>query len=182
VTACATCTATIKKIWPMLANRETGFDEKQIAAITRRVIDINQLLAPRIASRPVDGATLRPPVAVTYHDPCHLKKSLGVTQEPRQLIKANPGYHLVEMSEADRCCGLGGSFNLQYYEISTSIGKLKRDHIKATECSVVATGCPACMLQISDMLSQSGDNLLIKHPIEIYRDGVRRRETTVKTD
>jgi len=74
------------------------------------------------------------------------------------------------MAEADRCCGLGGSFNLQYYDLSTSIGRLKRDHIKAAGCAVVATGCPACMLQIADMLSQAGDDIRIKHPIEIYRE------------
>jgi glycolate oxidase iron-sulfur subunit len=110
------------------------------------------------------------PVNITYHDPCHLKKSLGVFAEPRSLIKANPGYRLQEMPESDRCCGLGGSFNLQYYGLSANIGRLKLNNIKKSGCRIVATGCPACMLQISDMLSKSGDNIIVKHPVEIYKE------------
>ncbi len=90
--------------------------------------------------------------------------------EPRSLISANPGYRFKEMLNSDQCCGLGGSFNLEYYELSANIGKVKRDNIKASGCSIVATGCPACMLQISDMLSKSGDNIVVKHPIEIYAE------------
>jgi glycolate oxidase iron-sulfur subunit len=78
------------------------------------------------------------------------------------------------MPQPDACCGMGGSFNLKYYEISSEIGKLKRDNIKASGCEVVATGCPACMLQISDVLSRSKDRLTIKHPIEIYAEGLNR--------
>ena len=102
--------------------------------------------------------------------------------EPRSIINANPEYRLKEMPESDWCCGLGGSFNLQYYELSTNIGKLKRDNIKASGCSIVATGCPACMLQISDMLSQSGDTIVVKHPIEIYRELLKTYDTHTKTD
>jgi glycolate oxidase iron-sulfur subunit len=78
------------------------------------------------------------------------------------------------MLQPDACCGMGGSFNLHYYEISSEIGRRKRDHIKASGCQVVATGCPACMLQISDVLSRSKDHIAVRHPIEIYAEGLRR--------
>jgi len=52
---------------------------------------------------------------------------------------------------------------------------LKRDHIAATGCEVVATGCPACMLQIADMLSQAGDRIAVKHPVEIYAESFSAR-------
>ncbi len=109
-------------------------------------------------------------IAVTYHDPCHLKKSLGVAAQPRALIQANPAYVLKEMPESDWCCGCGGSFNLQHYETSAAIGKRKRDNIAKSQRRVVATGCPACMLQITDMLSQAGMRVTVKHAVEIYAD------------
>ena len=90
------------------------------------------------------------------------------------MLQANPGYHLKEMTQADACCGMGGSFNLQYYEISSEIGKKKRENIKASGCDVVATGCPACMLQISDVLSRSNDRIAVRHPIQIYAEGLKR--------
>ncbi|MDL1968544.1 MAG: (Fe-S)-binding protein, partial [Deltaproteobacteria bacterium] len=94
----------------------------------------------------------------------------GVSTEPRALIKANSKYLLREMPESNWCCGLGGSFNLHYYNLSAKIGKRKLDNIKSTGCSVVATGCPACMMQIADMLSKSGDPIVVKHPVMIYAE------------
>jgi len=62
---------------------------------------------------------------------------------------------------------------LQYYDLSAKIGKRKRDNIKSTGCSVVATGCPACMIQIADMLSKSGDPIVVKHPVMIYAESLK---------
>ena len=170
VTSCATCTSTIKEIWPMMADKDSGYVKTRVEKIAQKTLDINQFLVSKIGLENVKLDDHVDPVNVTYHDPCHLKKSLGVFAEPRSLIKANPGYRLQEMPESDWCCGLGGSFNLQYYELSAKIGKLKLNNIKASGCHVVATGCPACMLQISDMLSKSGDNIIVKHPVEIYKE------------
>ena len=140
--------------------------------VARKTLDINQFLVSkmgigRTASDRADAA-----VAVTYHDPCHLSKSLGVTAEPRALIKTNPIYELKEMPESNWCCGLGGSFSLRHYELSANIGKRKEQNIAAAGSSVVATGCPACMIQIADMLSQSKRPMKIKHPVEIYADAL----------
>jgi len=170
VTACATCTATIKKVWPMMVRDHPEGVKEKITKIAENTLDISQFLVLNIGLEKVSFATDDNKIAVSYHDPCHLKKSLGISAEPRVLIQANPRYRFKEMPESDSCCGMGGTFNLQNYEISASIGRRKRDHIVASECSVVATGCPACMIQISDMLSQSGDRIKIRHPIEIYEE------------
>jgi len=170
VTSCATCTSTIKKIWPLMADKDSGYVMSRVEKIAEKTLDINQFLAMKV--RLVNGGSggKIDPTAITYHDPCHLQKSLGVSAAPRDLIRANPNYTLVEMPSPDWCCGLGGSFNLQYYDISANIGRTKVDNIRASGASVVATGCPACMLQISDMLSKSNDRIPVKHPVEIYRE------------
>jgi glycolate oxidase iron-sulfur subunit len=166
VTCCATCTSTIKKIWPSLCEEDLAGRAKSLAA---RTMDISQFLVQRVGmpAAPVRSTNGR---VVTFHDSCHLRKSLGVFSEPRDLIRANGEYILKEMAAADDCCGMGGSFNLEHYGLSARIGRLKRDHIAATGCSVLATGCPACMLQIADMLSQAGDRIAVRHPVEIYAE------------
>lgn len=173
VTACATCTSTIKKVWPKLVERIDPKMAAQVEKMAEKTIDINAYLVREIGVAQPDAPASDGLVPVTYHDPCHLKKSLGVAAEPRDLIKANPRYRLKEMTASDWCCGMGGSFNLQHYDISSKIGLQKRDHIVETGCEVLATGCPACMLQISDMLSRSGDRITIRHPIEIYAETLR---------
>ena len=109
---------------------------------------------------------------ITWHDPCHLGKSLGVFSEPRALITAGGNRELVEMNEANYCCGNGGSFNLQHYDTSSQIGMRKRDNIVETGAETVATGCPACMMQLTDMLSQKGDRIKVRHAIEVYADTI----------
>jgi glycolate oxidase iron-sulfur subunit len=172
LTACATCTSTIKKVWPAMVADQPEALRRRVEQIADKTTDISAFVAPMVDPETLGGPTGKPTEVVTYHDPCHLKKSLGIFTEPRRLLQAAPGWRLVEMAEPDTCCGMGGSFNLQYYEISSKIGRLKRDRIVATGASAVATGCPACMLQISDMLSQSGDSVSVCHPIEIIAEAL----------
>jgi glycolate oxidase iron-sulfur subunit len=172
LTACATCSTTIKKLWPLLM-QDAGVDEQErVAKLAARTLDISQLIVEQLAVVPAVTGQGNGRISVTYHDPCHLKKSLGVSAQPRALIRAHPGYMLREMAEPDWCCGCGGSFNLQHYETSAAIGRRKRDNIAKSGCRVVATGCPACMLQITDMLSQAGLPVTVKHAVEIYADSL----------
>jgi glycolate oxidase iron-sulfur subunit len=147
-------------------------DRARIAALAGRVMDISQFLVEKmgLSAASPEGAAARVPL--TYHDPCHLKKSLGVAAQPRALLRANPNYELKEMAEADWCCGCGGNFNLQHYEISAAIGRRKRENIERSGAAVVATGCPACMLQITDMLSQAEALMQVKHATEIYAESL----------
>lgn len=54
-----------------------------------------------------------------------------------------------------------------YLEVSRSIGFNKRNAIAETGCDMVATGCPACMMLISDLLSPQGDSIPVKHFVEL---------------
>ena len=174
VTACATCSSTIKKLWPLMMQDASPEDQARVAALADRTLDISQFLVDNVGVAPAAPGPEDGRLSVTYHDPCHLKKSLGVATQPRALIQANPGYVLKEMPESDWCCGCGGSFNLQHYETSVAIGKRKRDNIAKSQARVVATGCPACMLQITDMLSQAGMRVQVKHAVELYADALKK--------
>lgn len=143
-----------------------------VGCLADKTFDIHQFLVSELGITGGEAGEADTPV--TYHDPCHLKKSLKVWTEPRTLINASRGYRLKEMAESDWCCAMGGSFNLQYYPISGRIGDRKRDHIRSTGCRIVATGCPACMLQLSDSLSKAGDAIQVKHPVELYAESLKR--------
>ena len=174
VTPCPSCTATIREWWPRHASLLPFEAREFIAEIAPKVMDIHQFLVDEL------GAGRKPPAWIsdsaallTYHDSCHLKKSLGVTAQPRALLQMNTSYRFVEMEEADRCCGCGGSFTLTHYELSGRIGERKRGHVAASGASVVATGCPACMMQLSDLLSKHGDPVQVRHSMEIYAESLK---------
>lgn len=170
VTPCASCTATIKEIWPKLVERMSAPEQEAVMAMAKKTMDINAFLVDKLGLTP--PAPAQDATAVTVHDPCHLKKALGVSAQPRKLIAMNPGYAVKEMAGADVCCGCGGSFTLTHADMSAKIGQQKRDNIMNTGAGVVATGCPACMMQISDMLSRNGDRVSVRHPLELYAEAL----------
>ena len=172
VTACSSCTETIGELWAKYAaDMPTYADEaKKIGAkakdISAFIVDVLKADLSAVS----EGAEK---TKITYHDSCHLLKSLGIGKQPRELVKANGDYEFVEMKEADRCCGCGGSFTLTHYDLSRKIGQRKRDNIVASGAKTVACGCPACMMQLSNMLALNNDDIKVKHVAEIFAE--RRR-------
>jgi glycolate oxidase iron-sulfur subunit len=175
VTACATCTATIREMWPLMLHDASKDLLSQATALAEKTLDISQFLVDQSILLPTgtESVTRPNPVPVSYHDPCHLKKTLGIASQPRDVLRATGGYRMVEMRAPDQCCGMGGSFNLKYYGISSQIGQRKRESIRDAGCRVVATSCPACMLQITDALSQAHDPVEVKHVIELYAESLK---------
>ncbi|MFO8112058.1 MAG: (Fe-S)-binding protein [Desulfosalsimonadaceae bacterium] len=172
VTPCATCTATIGTLWPYMTSHFRKSERDRIRVLAEKTMDINQFLVDIVGITPkVAGPGIEKPI-VTYHDPCHLNKTLGVFNPPRALIDASGGWKRIEMREPGRCCGMGGSFNLAHYDLSRKIGEKKRSAILETKPDVVATACPACMMQIVDLLSQAGASIPVKHVIELYAEGL----------
>lgn len=111
------------------------------------------------------------PVKVTYHDSCHLCRSLRVTQEQRELLKNTKGVEFVEMEDHDNCCGFGGTYSVLYPDIAAPILQQKIDNIQATGADVVAVDCPGCMMQIRGGLDARGiDNVKVKHTAEIIAE------------
>lgn len=160
ITPCATCTSTIRNLWPEFY----GGDLKKV--VPGKVMDISQFLVDIIGVKTAD--IQENPKRIAYHDPCHLRNSLKITTQPRTVISAAKGNSVVELPGGPSCCGSGGSFNIKHYELSTEIGKQKVRDIAASGAQVTATACPACMLQLSDMLSKENISIPVKHVLEIY--------------
>lgn len=169
VTPCSSCTTTIKEYWPQMGTNLPTEYQELLQNYSKKAIDINAFIVDVLKVTPEPDAR-KGRIKVAYHESCHLMKSLRVSKQPKTLIQMNDRYDLVPMKEADRCCGCGGTFTLTHYDISQEIGQRKRDNIINSGADVVAMGCPACMMQISDMLAKNGDPIKVRHTIEIYAD------------
>jgi Fe-S oxidoreductase len=106
---------------------------------------------------------------ITYHDSCHLKRTLKVSEQPRELLQ-KAGYELTEMFECDTCCGMGGSYSLKLPEISGPILQRKLRNIKDTGAPIVAMDCPGCVMQIRGGMDQDGANIKVKHTAELLAE------------
>jgi len=106
---------------------------------------------------------------LTYHDSCHLKRTLKVSAQPRELLQ-KAGYELAEMFECDTCCGMGGSYSLKLPEISAPILQRKLKNIKDTGAAVVAMDCPGCVMQIRGGMDQDGADVKVRHTAELLAE------------
>ena len=112
------------------------------------------------------------PISVTYHDPCHARKTQGVFKEPRALLNAT--YTMKEMSDPNRCCGFGGvTMQTEKYEFSKAAGLPKAAMIKETGADVVAAECSACRMQLTNAMYQHGTEATFKHPVELIAEALR---------
>ncbi len=166
VTGCASCTLMLKDYPAILDGR--GERDKAVD-LASRVMHITEFLTKKmdlnILKRFSHAAQER---VVTYHSSCHLRAA-GVTHEPRELLKLIPGTRFVEMQDADRCAGGAGSFILKNYDLSSQIFERKRRAITATGADVVATSCPACMIQLNNGLR---GRVKVKHVAELLEEAL----------
>ena len=164
IVACATCGSALKESYKTLVEGESQEWKDRVGAFSGKVLDIAEFLTQKIKLTKGEKESLQ---KVTYHDPCHLNRGQGVLSQPREVLKNLPGITLVEMRDAQRCCGGGGSFSFYNYDLSQQISRQKVEDIQATKASVVVTGCPGCMLQLKDQLGQKNSRVEVKHLIQL---------------
>lgn len=114
--------------------------------------DANELLA----ELPPLSFTKNLNVRVTYQDSCHLAHGQGVRNQPRQLLRSIPGLELVEMREADSCCGSAGIYNITNYDMSMEILDGKMEKVKETKAHLIVTSNPGCLLQMKNGIIRAG--------------------------
>lgn len=95
---------------------------------------------------------------VTYHDSCSGLRELGIQRQPRALLARLPGARLMEMPQAEQCCGFGGAFAVKYGELSAHIADAKCRNIATTGADAIAAGDLGCLLNIEGRLRRRGDH------------------------
>lgn len=109
----------------------------------------------------VDGGKRRlpQPKKVVYHDPCMLARYLGVTEEPRELLRSVEGVELLEPEtsrEWATCCGGGGGFEAVFPQVSAALARRRVEELLRTGAEVIVTACPGCLLQLSEGVKAVG--------------------------
>ncbi len=167
VADCATCASAMKDYIKFLADtpvREEAYTKfaDKIKDITVFLVDVLKLPASAYKASPeVKGKR------VTWHDPCHLSRHMGVKEQPRQILKSIPGIEYVEMPDADRCCGMAGTFSIYFYELSKKIADKKMGGIATTGADIVVTACPGCEIQLIDSTTRHGTPVRVMHLMEL---------------
>ncbi len=103
----------------------------------------------------------------TYHDACSGLRELGVKGQPRRLLASVRGLALIEMRDADVCCGFGGTFCVKYPAISNVIVGRKTENIAATEADLLLAGDLGCLMNMAGKLQREGRGIAVRHVAEV---------------
>ena len=121
-----------------------------------RVRDASEVAKPHPAS-------VARPLRVVYQDACHLAHGQHVRAQPRALLRAIEGVTLVEIRDAERCCGSAGIYNVTQPDISRELQRQKVAAILEVRPDVVVSANPGCMLQITAGLRRAGSAVPVVH-------------------
>src|SRR5258708_3066144 len=133
----------LKKSAPLLDPKQ---EAEKAREFSRRAQDVSHFLA----ALGLSSATppLNRTVRVAYHDACHLGHAQNIRTQPRTLLSSIPGLQLVEVPEAEICCGSAGVYNITQPDMARDLQKRKVCNILSTGVEMVATGKLSCITQI----------------------------------
>jgi len=170
VSACPTCTVALAhefgKTLETLGEHAWLAKAKELA---EKTVDLSTLVKQLVDEGRLSFREGEELGKITYHDSCHLKRTLKVSEQPRELLR-QAGYQMAEMFECDMCCGMGGSYSMKLPEISAPILQNKLKHIKETGAPLVAMDCPGCVLQIRGGFDRDGAPVRVQHTAELLAD------------
>ncbi len=107
---------------------------------------------------------------LAYHPSCHLLRGLGVDVQPRALLAELQGAEIVELPNAEECCGFGGVFSVEHAAISAAMLERKIEQIESVEATTIVTADTGCLLQINGGLNRMGLPRRVLHIAEVLQN------------
>jgi L-lactate dehydrogenase complex protein LldE len=157
------CAGMIRTHYPELFADDPNWLPKA-HALGARTYELTAFLVDVLGVTEVDAAF---DGVVTYHYACSGLRELGVRAQPRLLLKSVDGLELVELGDADVCCGFGGTFAVKYADISTAIVAEKTGQVLATGADTLLAGDLGCLLNMAGKLSRDGRPVAVRHVAEV---------------
>ncbi|MFH1328851.1 MAG: (Fe-S)-binding protein [Candidatus Bathyarchaeota archaeon] len=162
VTPCAGCFRTGTIDWPRFYGKRLPFE----------MVHATQFIAELIDSGRVKYVKKLDDV-LTYHDPCHLGRHVGVFEEPRKILENLPIKGFIEMENNrsnSRCCGAGGGLKSGVPDLALNIAKRRVDEAIATKASMLTTSCPFCVVNFNDAIKAINTKLKLKDLIDLFAE------------
>ena len=168
VTLCASCGSHMKNHYKKMFKPGSTMFEKAVA-FSERIIDFSSFMVNVLKVAPQEFKRCGKRAA--YHSPCHLGRGLNVINEPRALIEIG-GFDYIPSKDEDVCCGFGGSYSLDFPEISAEILKKKLDNVGKSKAQVLLTDCPGCVMQLRGGMDKRGGGVTVMHMVEALAENM----------
>jgi len=143
------CAAMIKNFYGEL--NLPGSSGKDWQNLRNKIYELSDFLTSVLHVEKWDGHF---PARVTYHDSCHTLRELHVKDQPRLLLQSIAGVELIEMENAETCCGFGGTFSVKFPLISTAMVQNKVNWIQQSGAEIVVSTDSSCLMNIDGYLQK----------------------------
>ena len=141
-----------------------GMLRKQLGTGGPPVHELSEFLVDELG---VEDVGAHYPHRVTYHPTCHSLRELDVGDRPLRLLRAVEGIELVELPQAEECCGFGGTFAVKNAEVSSAILADKVRAVLDTQAEVVCAADNSCLMHIGGALSRQRTGVRTAHLAEV---------------
>ena len=165
VTPSGSCAGSVRHQHGIVARRSGDAAlERATAELSPRTYELSEFLVDVLGVVDV-GAYF--PHTVTYHPTCHSLRMLGVGDRPERLLRAVRGLRLVDLGDADQCCGFGGTFALKNSDTSVAMGSDKARHVVESGAEVLVAGDNSCLMHVGGLLSRQRSGIRVLHLADV---------------
>ena len=165
VTPSGSCAGSVRHQHGIVARRSGDAAlEQATTELSPRTYELSEFLVDILGVVDV-GAYF--PHTVTYHPTCHSLRMLGVGDRPERLLRAVRGLRLVDLPDADQCCGFGGTFALKNSDTSVAMGSDKARHVVTTGAEVLVAGDNSCLMHVGGLLSRQRSGIRVLHLADV---------------
>ncbi|MBI1336995.1 MAG: Fe-S oxidoreductase [Phycisphaera sp.] len=175
VTPSGSCAAMVRDYYPEMFHHDHAWehDAQKLAGKTYEFVEF----LVKILKVDFKALGVRWPGKTTYHYSCHLR-GIGVTTEASDTLRQIDGLEYVPLEKADQCCGFGGTFAINYPEVSGSMVRDKVNCIKATGAPTVVSNDAGCTMNLAGACRREGAHVEFKSLAEILAEGLGLMENT----
>jgi len=149
---------------------ENEADRPQVEALGRRTWELADFIVHGLGRTSWPG---RFEATVAFHRSCHTRGTDSAAAAGR-LLRSIAGLRLVEFGEIEQCCGFGGTFSVSFPRISSNMGELKLDHIRAAKPDFIVSLDMSCLMHLGGLAEKDGSPLRMRHLAQVLRDSLRK--------
>jgi len=113
------------------------------------------------------------PARIAFHRSCHTRGS-GSAEAALALLGSISGVEVIPFGEGEQCCGFGGTFAVSFPHISSQMGQLKLEHIRAVQPDELVSLDMSCLMHLSGLATKAGRPIRIRHVAQVLRDALLR--------
>jgi len=166
----SSCTGMIRNAFGDLLPSDAG-DHAQWQSIRPQVYEWVEFVHAHPSFRDLK---FRFPHKVSYHDACSALRECGIKSQVRDLLARVEGLELIELPDAETCCGFGGTFAVKFEGISTAMADQKIQHYTTTGAEYLVSADMSCLMHLQAYADRQGLGVRSLHLAQVLAQALKK--------